>query len=63
MKFMDGLNYQNYHTIEKTKETTDLLVKANEKLEEVYESNEYELGIFKKSKTWLQYVNRKYLFL
>ena len=50
MKFLEALNYQNYHTIKKTKETTDLLVKANEKLEEVYESNEYELGIFKKSK-------------
>ena len=50
MNFIDGLNYQNYTTIDKTREITEKLVESNKKLEENYDSNEYELGIFKKSK-------------
>ena len=50
MNFIDGLNYQNYTTIDKTREITEKLVESNKKLEEKCDSNEYKLGIFKKSK-------------
>ena len=50
MNFIDGLNYQNYQTIEKTKEITGKLIQTNKRIEENYDSNEYELGIFKKQK-------------
>ena len=50
MNFIDGLNYQNYKTIDKTKEITEELLESNKKVEENYDSNEYELGIFKKQK-------------
>ena len=50
MKFIDGLNYQNYTTIDKTREITEKPIESNKKLGENYDSNEYELGIFKKSK-------------
>ena len=50
MKFIDGLNYQNYMTINKTREVTEKLIESNNKIEEDYDSNEYEVGIFKKSK-------------
>ena len=50
MNFIDGLNYQNYTTIDKTREITKKLVERDKKIEENYDSNEYELGIFKKSK-------------
>ena len=46
MKLIDGLNYQNYMTIDKTREITEQLIEANKN----YDSNEYELDIFKKSK-------------
>ena len=50
MNFINGLNHQNYTTIDKTREITEKLVEGNKKLEENYDSNEYELGIFKKPK-------------
>ena len=50
MNFINGLNHQNYTTIDKTREITEKLVEGNKKLEENYDCNEYELGIFKKSK-------------
>ena len=50
MNFIDGLNYQNYTTIDKTREITEKLVESNKKLEENYDSNEYEFCAFKKSK-------------
>ena len=50
MNFIDGLNYQNYQTIEKTKEITGKLIQTNKRIEENYDCNEYELGIFKKQK-------------
>ena len=62
MNFIDGMNFQNYQTIDKTREITDKLIKSNKRLEENYDSNEYELGIFKKSKIWLQYVNKFYVY-
>ena len=46
MNFIEGLNYQNYTTIDKTREITEKLVESNKKLEENYDSNEYELGIY-----------------
>ena len=53
MNFIDGLNYQNYQTIEKTKEITGKLIQTNKRIEENYDCNEYELGIFKKQKDTL----------
>ena len=50
MDFIEGLNYQNYQTLDKTKEITEKLIESNNKIEEDYNSNEYEVGIFKKSK-------------
>ena len=37
-------------TIDKTREVTEKLIESNQKLEENYDSNEYELDVFKKSK-------------
>ena len=51
MNFINGLNHQNYTTIDKTREITKKLVERDKKIEENYDSNEYELGIFKKSPT------------
>ena len=50
MKYIDGLNYQNYMTINKTREVTEKLIESNKKLEKNYDSNEYKLGVSKKSK-------------
>ena len=50
MNFFEGFNYQNYTTIDKTREITEKLVESNKKFEENYDSNKYELGIFKESK-------------
>ena len=58
MNFIDGLNYQNYTT----REITEKLVESNKKLEEKCDSNEYKLGIFKKSKDdYNMYIKSMYI--